>query len=317
MCAVYGKGRVHFFVEGGCVAPRRKKQQQVYHTPELGSQLRRNYSKKRTVQYWCSAPQRYQFFERGMEQEQLDKDFPVKELLSQGAEARVWKIPYSAGDGNAGNSFAILKERFSKKYRHPSLDERLTKQRCKKEGRLLEKCAKSSTHVPKVYRVQPPYLILEYLKDYQTVREYLLKQQSANKDDGDIPGSLLALATSMGSAIARLHSNGTVHGDLTTSNMMIQKAQAPTFEIYLIDFGLGKNTTSVEERAVDLYVLERALTSTHPHMADFLWTHVLQAYEQYNHTEGESNKKTTADIKATLVRLEQVRQRGRKRECFG
>jgi TP53 regulating kinase-like protein len=32
----------------------------------------------------------------------------------------------------------------------------------------------------------------------------------------------------------------------------------------LIDFGLAHQSTSVEDKAVDLYVLERALSSTHP-----------------------------------------------------
>ena len=37
-------------------------------------------------------------------------------------------------------------------------------------------------------------------------------------------------------------------------------------EIFLIDFGLSYFKDSAEDRAVDLYVLERAFKSTHPHL---------------------------------------------------
>ena len=60
-------------------------------------------------------------------------------LVNQGAEARVWKL-----SGNDGNVQWICKERFSKAYRHPTLDERLTKRRCRSEARVLEKCTKKS-----------------------------------------------------------------------------------------------------------------------------------------------------------------------------
>jgi TP53 regulating kinase-like protein len=54
---------------------------------------------------------------------------------------------------------------------------------------------------------------------------------------------------------------GVIHGDLTTSNMIYKDGQ-----IYLIDFGLSYVKNSIEDRAVDLYVLERAFISTHPQL---------------------------------------------------
>lgn len=84
----------------------------------------------------------------------------------------------------------------------------------------------------------------------------------------------------------------------------------------MIDFGLAKNTESAEERAVDLYVLERALISTHPTLPETFLETVMVAYEKAasGAVGGGSN---AAKCQATLTRLEQVRQRGRKRECFG
>ena len=75
----------------------------------------------------------------------------------------------------------------------------------------------------------------------------------------------------MGAAIGHMHDSDVVHGDLTTSNIIIRKTGQSSdgenddgFQIVLIDFGLGMTQPSVEDRAVDLYVLERAFLSTHP-----------------------------------------------------
>lgn len=76
-------------------------------------------------------------------------------------------------------------------------------------------------------------------------------------------------------------------------------------EIYLIDFGLTSSTIQDEDRAVDLYVLERAFSATHP-AAEHLFHEVLEAY-------GKSYK----GAKSVLKRLEGVRLRGRKRSMLG
>jgi TP53 regulating kinase-like protein len=58
-----------------------------------------------------------------------------------------------------------------------------------------------------------------------------------------------------------MHASDVVHGDLTTSNAMWI---APTQRLVLIDFGLSTTSALAEDKAVDLYVLERAFVSTHP-----------------------------------------------------
>lgn len=226
------------------------------------------------------------------------------ELISQGAEAKLWKIP-------AGSLFdvpCIAKERFSKAYRHPTLDEKLTKQRCRAESRILTKCTEKGIAVPTVLRTDAPVLYLEYI-DAPTVREYLETDLLVELNGATTSSSspqhekLLQLATKFGQMVAELHNLGIVHGDLTTSNAMIR---LPECTLIAIDFGLAKNTSSMEERAVDLYVLERALSSTHPKLPNDFWVNLLNSY------------KAVADkADATLSRLEQVQIRGRKRECFG
>jgi TP53 regulating kinase and related kinases len=210
------------------------------------------------------------------------------QCISQGAEARLWLIPnYVEGES------AIAKERFSKNYRHPVLDARLIKLRCKAEAKCIVKCRRAGIPCPAIWGVQPPVLYLQYVGD-TTVRSHL--EERTNVD-------YTTLATKMGSILAKLHSNGVVHGDLTTSNMMIQENGA----LVLIDFGLAHISSNPEDLAVDLYVLERALLSTHPELVDM---HFL---DQVLTTYKSECKKSDA----ILQKLSQVRLRGRKRECFG
>jgi TP53 regulating kinase-like protein len=329
-------------------------------------------------------------------------------LISQGAEARIWKIPSftatptttaTATDNATSSSSmtsmtsmkmktitAVAKERFTKAYRHAILDERLTKHRCRAEARILEKCLKrGGMDVPKVYQIQGPVLYLEFIEGV-TVRDYLLSLHTActdtdtdtntnhtgdNSNNGDNKNQSSSsnnekeqtqaqdMARHIGTTVGKLHSLGIVHGDLTTSNMMLRSEQkqaakddddddddgdgvdntgmtssstrtktsipAPKKKnnLTLIDFGLGKNTESAEERAVDLYVLERALLSTHPTLPTTFWSIVMAAYEQAataastTSTSATSSGNPKKGCQATLTRLELVRQRGRKRECFG
>lgn len=64
----------------------------------------------------------------------------------------------------------------------------------------------------------------------------------------------------MGRVVNSVHEAGIIHGDLTTSNMIMTQEK----EVVLLDFGLSYFKDSAEDRAVDLYVLERAFKSTHP-----------------------------------------------------
>lgn len=78
--------------------------------------------------------------------------------------------------------------------------------------------------------------------------------------------------SSIGAVLAQLHLTTIIHGDLTTSNMMVRLKTATSdgqpasaaYEIVLIDFGLSSTAQFPEHYAVDLYVLERAFASTHP-----------------------------------------------------
>ncbi|KMZ63433.1 Protein kinase superfamily protein [Zostera marina] len=213
-------------------------------------------------------------------------------LLKQGAEARVFQSTF------VGKK-CIIKERFSKKYRHPLLDSKLTLKRLNAEARCMTKARKLGVRTPALYAVDQVLhsLSFEYIPG-PSVKEVLL----GFGIDGVTDELLGDMATQIGAAIGKLHDGGIVHGDLTTSNMIIQKE---TNHMILIDFGLSFISSIPEDKAVDLYVLERALLSMHSSCGNVM-DRILSSY-----------RKSSRQWCATLNKLAQVRQRGRKRTMVG
>ncbi|KIP03306.1 hypothetical protein PHLGIDRAFT_77832, partial [Phlebiopsis gigantea 11061_1 CR5-6] len=203
----------------------------------------------------------------------------------------------------------LLKYRFHKQYRHPILDASLTKARVAGEARTLMKCLRSGVSVPGIRMVDAAQGILgiEWI-DGKSVR-FLLGGGEEDEDfeEGDYDEDEDEVMQMIGNEIAKMHLSDTIHGDLTTSNMMLRRPSSEgKAKLVLIDFGLAYTSTLVEDKAVDLYVLERAFASTHPD-SEPLFASVLQAYEQ----------KMGKEWRAVSKRLDEVRLRGRKRSMVG
>lgn len=213
-------------------------------------------------------------------------------LIKQGAEARVFESTF------VGRR-SIIKERFSKKYRHPSLDSKLTLKRLNAEARCMTKARRLGVSTPVLYAVDPVLhsLTFEYVEG-PSVKEIFLDFG----EKGIIEERMDDMAKQIGDAIGKLHDGGLVHGDLTSSNMLVQSG---TNQLVLIDFGLSFTSTLPEDKAVDLYVLERALLSMHSSCGNVM-DRILAAY-----------KKSSKQWSSTLNKLAQVRQRGRKRTMVG
>lgn len=254
-------------------------------------------------------------------------------LITQGAEGRLYKTSYLLPDVPCA-----LKHRPSKPYRHPLLDAKLTRHRILAEARILQKCRREGVAVPALYSVDESngVLAIEWIPGAPVrvrVNEWLRRRKEARQQKGQDPTAEVAgdengveelkgLMRRMGEAVGALHKSGVVHGDLTTSNMMLRPwekgkgpsnghAEAPVAEesldgeIVIIDFGLASQGTADEDRAVDLYVLERAFGSTHP-KAEGLFSVVLDGY-----------RGTFKGAPVVLKKLEDVRLRGRKRSMLG
>ncbi len=120
-----------------------------------------------------------------------------KEIIQQGAEAII-----SLEDNK------IIKNRIKKSYRLPEIDEKLRKQRTKSEAKIIDKL-KSIINVPKIISVDKNQIIMEYING---------KKLSDNLDNLK---NKFEIAEKIGQEIAKLHDSDIIHGDLTTSNMIL------------------------------------------------------------------------------------------------
>ncbi|KRX46516.1 TP53-regulating kinase [Trichinella murrelli] len=215
-------------------------------------------------------------------------------LIAQGAEARIFKAIFYGRP-------AVIKERFRKKYRHVALDELLTKERMRAEIRGLMHCRKLGIPVPPIYFVDSKQNLIVFgaIEDATTLKNLL----DGMHEVGAV-GLVDNLASTIGQVLAKMHMNGVIHGDLTTSNLLVKQPLSPDNcrHVVLIDFGLSFVSSMVEDKAVDLFVLEKAFMSTHPNAESFYRT-ILGSYVKFYGKLGSE----------VLAQLEQVRLRGRKR----
>ena len=201
----------------------------------------------------------------------------INRIIAQGAEAILTR-----------KGKEVTKQRISKSYRLPILDIRLRKQRTKREARLLEKSSKFIP-IPKIIKINENKneIVLEYLPG-KKLSQYLDK----------LPNKL-TISKQIGINISKLHDSGIIHGDLTTSNMIYQNKK-----LYFIDFGLGYESSSIEDKAVDLHLIKQALEARHFKHYEKYWKAVLEGYKSSKHS------------KTVLKRLEAVEKRGRYKQAY-
>ena len=115
--------------------------------------------------------------------------------------------------------------------------------------------------------------MLEWIAGGETVRDVLVAATAATTTttgvgvgcgEEEVTARTRSLLRRVGVAVGRMHAAGVVHGDLTTSNMMVRGGCGAEGEVVLVDFGLATQGVQEEDRAVDLYVLERAFGASHP-----------------------------------------------------
>lgn len=215
------------------------------------------------------------------------------ELCKQGAESKIYSSMYS-------NRKVIVKERFSKQYRHKLLDLTIRKERTKAEAKAILRCKKGGIDTPVIYSLDliNCKIIMEYIGG-QTINDYLSNLKNEKLYDNS---NVTELLMQFGAIVGKMHCIGIFHGDLTTSNILKKEDGS----LVLIDFGLSHFNPSIEDKAVDLYVMERAFISTHSH-----FTHLFHVIMDGYKNVYKSN------FQAVMNQFQEVRFRGRKRLAFG
>jgi len=196
----------------------------------------------------------------------------MKKLIAQGAEAKIFL------DGN------IVKDRVKKNYRIKEIDERLRGFRTRREAKILSKLSSIGFPGPKLVDCDDKEKIVMEFVDGDKLRDVLEKKD------------YVELCKEIGEKVAVLHNNGIIHGDLTTSNMILKE------QIYFIDFGLSFFSEKFEDKAVDLHLLRQALESKHYKVWEKCFKSVLEGYRKAKHYDDIVN------------RLEMVEKRGRNKE---
>lgn len=159
----------------------------------------------------------------------------------------------------------LVKERIKKGYRIRMLDGKIRTKRTRREAKLLSRAARVGILVPKVLGLENEKIRMDFIEG-KTVKDSL----------NDLPEKeRVWVCERIGEMASFLHRNGMVHGDLTTSNMIIKDKK-----LYLIDFGLGKFSQKVEDHAVDLFLLYEALKAAHYKYLNESWQNILKIYKQ-------------------------------------
>jgi Kae1-associated kinase Bud32 len=178
--------------------------------------------------------------------------------LKRGAEAELRRVDF------LGRS-AVAKHRVPKAYRLGALDEELRRARIRMEAKLMAEARVAGVSVPILYDIDlvENKIVMEFI-DGPTAKEVLDQGGARAKE----------ISREIGRITGRLHAAGIIHGDLTTSNMILRGGQ-----IVMIDFSLGGKGDTAEERGVDLHLLREALTSAHKNAAAY-YREVLAGYRE-------------------------------------
>ena len=211
----------------------------------------------------------------------------MEKEIARGAEAVIYQ-----------DKDKIIKHRLKKTYRIKELDDELRKQRTRREANLLLKAP-----------IPHPAL----MKSDDT--EKIVMENVKGKKVRDVLDKNPLLAKRIGKVVAELHNHNIIHGDLTTSNMILTNAKFVNSEnqkdflllekgnkLVFIDFGLSFHSHKIEDKAVDIHLFKQALNSRHHRVYEKALGAFLKGYEKVN------------KYKEILARLEKVEARGRYRK---
>jgi TP53 regulating kinase-like protein len=152
-------------------------------------------------------------------------------LAGEGAEAKIYQTTFF-------KEKVMVKRRIEKKYRVKALDEAIRKERTKKEAKILANLYLSGVNCPKLIFCDPN----KYEIYFSIIKGKLARNSKLERNFFKKAGEQLAL----------MHEGGVIHGDYTTSNLMISKGK-----VYVIDFGLSDFSKIAEEQATDLLLFKK------------------------------------------------------------
>ncbi len=182
-------------------------------------------------------------------------------LLKKGAEASLFVLDWHGRK-------AIIKMRLPKRYRPEALDARIRSYRTIHEPQLMHEAKTAGVPTPLIFMVNvaESAITMEFVEGKQ-VKHVLNRVSKAKRRK---------ICREIGELIGKLHKHGLIHGDLTTSNMILTAEG----KIFFVDFGLGEKNSELEAQGVDLHLMKRALQSTHFMFWEECFEQVLYGYSK-------------------------------------
>lgn len=206
----------------------------------------------------------------------------MDEPWTLGAESIIYRIEQWGRE-------LLLKQRPEKPYLLEVIDAHLRASRTNRECKMLTVARALNVPTPAVHWVDKTnhIIVMDYIDGHQL--RQLVNEVSSKK--------LRSLCNEFGRLIGSLHSGDMVHGDPTTSNVLVDGSS----KMWLIDFGLAELNATVEMKGVDLHLMKRAFETTHWDLQETMLDAALQGYKKHIGT----------DAGPIIQRMEEIRERGR------
>ncbi len=187
------------------------------------------------------------------------------------------------------NHQVVQKKRIKKTYRIKNIDDKLISYRTREEAKLMTEARLYGVSIPIIYDVDlfNGVITMEYLRG-KRIKDILNKISEKERK---------RICNKIGESIARFHNNNIIHGDITTSNMILMDDR-----IHFIDFGLGEKNSEIESKGVDLHVLMEAIESTHSKYSN-CFKYVLDGYR----------KEYKGNPEHVINKIDEIVKRGRYR----
>lgn len=173
----------------------------------------------------------------------MDTTTLALELFHRGAEADLYTSHISSWK-------IVVKKRIPKAYRNTLLDSSIRRERTISESSLIHESKLAGAKCPSLFAVD--------IENTSIVMTYIDGPLARDSIDGMGRKGLVDIFTKLGEEIGLMHQSGIVHGDLTTSNLIISQ-DVP----FVVDFGMAHRSAQVEDRAVDLHLMQRSIITSH------------------------------------------------------
>lgn len=185
---------------------------------------------------------------------------------------------------------AVVKRRVNKSYRIAELDQRIRRERTIREATALGDAKKAGVRAPTIIQVD--------LQDFSISMSYLEGEVARTCLDKFPRRKIIGVLSEIGSQIGQLHESGLVHGDMTTSNIVLSEDGLP----YIVDFGMSSHSTEPEDRGTDLHLLSRSISTSH--VLDSKWSERLIL-------RGYAEKMGRKEASLSLRKQKEIARRGR------